>query len=407
MTDANRYFISTAIPYVNAKPHLGFALEEVNAAQNWEEFRRAFSQFGGPPQNVVYADVDGHIGYQAMGRIPIRASGDGSLPAPGNDNAHEWVGVVPYDKLPSVLDPASGILATANNRVTPDGYPYSLSSEWFSPYRAERIYRVLASGKKFAPEDMLGLQTDVVSEFDRFCAERLVYAVDHAKNPSPRARQAADAMRSWDGRVSADAAAPTLVAFARVQLWQLLLEPKLGADHKLYHWGMQAVALENILLRQPPRWLPDSYANYEELLTAAVEAVVSRRDAPRDLGSWRWGQARRVRLQHPVFGKIPVLGHWAGPGQFEESGDGYTVKQVGSDENFNAVLAPSERMTVDFSNLDASTMNIVTGESGQIFSRHYLDQFAAWAEGRTFVFPFSDAAVEKARRHELRLEPKK
>ena len=98
----------------------------LDSAKNWQEFRAAFSQFGAPAQNVVYADVDGHIGYQATGLIPIRAAGDGSVPVPGDDDSHEWTGYVPYDKLPSVYDPPSGIIATANGRVTPDGYPYTL-----------------------------------------------------------------------------------------------------------------------------------------------------------------------------------------------------------------------------------------------------------------------------------------
>ena len=121
----------------------------------------------------MYADVDGHIGYHATGHIPIRASGDGSLPVNGSDNQHEWTGYVPFDKLPTVYDPPTGILATANGRITPDGYPFSLSTEWGSPWRTERIYRVLNSGKKFAATDMLALQTDIYSAFDRFCAERL------------------------------------------------------------------------------------------------------------------------------------------------------------------------------------------------------------------------------------------
>jgi penicillin amidase len=133
----------------------------VDSAQKWEEFRHAFSEFDAPGQNVVYADVDGNIGYQATGKIPIRAAGDGSLPENGSDNAHEWVGYVPFEKLPSVFNPPSGIIATANSRIAPDGYRYSLSAEWDAPWRSARIYRVLESGKKFSAADMLTLETDI------------------------------------------------------------------------------------------------------------------------------------------------------------------------------------------------------------------------------------------------------
>ena len=112
----------------------------------------------------MFADVDGNIGYQATGKIPIRASGDGSLPENGSDNAHEWTGYIPFDKLPRVYNPASGIIATANGRITPDGYPYSISTGWEAPWRTARIYRVLESGKKFSAADMLALQMDIYSE---------------------------------------------------------------------------------------------------------------------------------------------------------------------------------------------------------------------------------------------------
>jgi penicillin amidase len=379
----------------------GVPFLEVNAARNWEEFRRAFSRFGGPAQNVVYTDVDGHIGYQATGRIPVRASGDGSLPMPGHTDAYEWIGVVPFDKLPSVFDPPSGILATANNRITPDGYPHALATQWFPPYRAERIYRVLESERKFAAADMLALQMDVHSEFDRFLAEQFVAAIERAKNPSQRARAAANLMRAWDGRLTPDSSAATLVVHSRTSLFRLLLEPKLGADYKLYRWGLQSVALENIVRQRPARWLPEKYANYEELLAAAVEAAVSDSGAPRDLASWRWGKFLALQLQHPLFGSVPVLRGWTGPTAVEQSGGSYTVKQT------SRISGVSERMTVDFADLDASTFNILTGQSGQIFSPYYMDHFPAWHEGRSFAMPFTPAAVEKARAHELILQPAK
>ncbi len=200
----------------------------VDSAKNWQEFQAAFSHFGAPGQNVVYADVDGHIGYQATGLIPIRAAGDGSVPVPGDDNSHEWTGYVPYDKLPSVYDPASGIIATANGRITPDGYPYTLSIEWGSPYRTERIYKLLNAKKKLTPPDMLAIQTDIVSAFDRFCAERFVYAVDHTSTASQRAKSAADLMRNWDGTMTIDSAAPTVAYFSRKKLEELLLEAQAG-----------------------------------------------------------------------------------------------------------------------------------------------------------------------------------
>jgi len=391
---------------------------ELNSAQNWEQFRKAFSAFDAPGQNVVFADVDGNVGYQATGKIPIRASGDGSLPENGSDDAHEWTGYIPFDKLPSVYNPPSGIIATANGRITPDNYPFSISTGWEAPWRTARIYRVLESGKKFSAADMLSLQTDIYSDPDRYFAERFVYAVDHAKNVSPRAKQAAELMRGWDGRMTGDSPAPTIEDRTRYELSRLLLEPKLGpaparvsaASHeqeamgalswKTYGWGMQSVWLENILQHQPKRWLPESYSSYEDLAAAAVEAAVRGKETPTDLASWRWGNFHPVDIQHPILGRVPLLNRWSGPGVLPQSGSGYTVKAVSRSHG------PSERLTVDLSNLDASTLNLVTGEAGNFLSPYYMDQWKPWYEGYTFALPFTRDAVAKAQKHVLVLEPK-
>jgi len=371
----------------------------IDSAQNWQEFETAFSQFGAPGQNVVYADVDGHIGYQATGLIPIRSTGDGSLPVPGDDDAHEWTGYVPYDKLPSVYDPPSGIIATANGRVTSDGYPYELSIQWMSPYRTQRLYKLLNAPKKFTPADMLAIQTDVVSSFDRFCAERFVYGVDHTAHASARAKSAAELMRNWDGTMDVDSPAATIAVFSREKLKELLLQPRLGAEWQDYKWFMSSVWLENVLDHQPPRWLPPGYSGYDELLTRAVEEAVDDASATRALSLWKWGRVHRVDIQHPFWSHFPILKKGAGTGSLPLSGDEETIKLVAPH------FGPSERLTVDFSNLDGTTLDIVNGESGNIFDEHYNDQWHAYYHGRTFVLPFSQDAVQRAGAHHLRLEP--
>jgi penicillin G amidase len=396
---------------------------DVNSAQNWEDFQHAFSQLDAPGQNVVYADVDGNIGYHTTGKVPIRAAGDGSLPVSGADNAHEWTSFIPFEKLPNIYNPASGIIATANGRITPDDYPHSISMEWEAPWRQARIYHVLESGRQFSAADMLALQTDVHSEADLFAAERFVYAVDHAAKPSARAKQAADLMRNWDGRMLASEAAPAIAEVSIRDLRRLLLEPKLGAapedsttphptkadpkttegslNWQTYSWEQRSVWLENILIHHPKRWLPEKYPNYEELLTAAVEAAVSDADAPQDLASWHWGSFNAVEIQHPVLGRIPVIQRWAGPGVQQQSGSGYTVKAVTRHHG------PSERFTANLANLDQSTLNLVTGEAGNFLSPYYMDQWKAWYDGTTFTLPFSPGAVQAAKAHSLVLEPGK
>jgi penicillin amidase len=384
---------------------------DVDTAQNWEDFRKAFSQLDAPGQNVVYADVDGNIGYQTTGRVPIRAAGDGGLPVSGADDAHEWTGYIPFEKLPSIYNPPSGVIATANGRITPDGYPHSISAEWEAPWRTERIYHVLESGRKFAAADMLALENDIHSENDLFAAERFVYAVDHASKPSARAKQAADLMRNWDGRMLASSTAPTIAVRAAQELSRLLLEPRLGSapedpkqqeevlSWKTYQWEMRTVWQQNILLHQPKRWLPEKYPNYDELLTAAVEAAVNGPAAPKDLSSWHWGSLNAVEIDHPVLGKIPLVRRWAAPGVREQSGSGYTVKAVTRHHG------PSERFTANLADLDQSTLNTVTGQGGNFLSPYYMDQWKAWYEGSTFTLPFTSQAVEASGAHRLVLEP--
>jgi penicillin amidase len=385
----------------------------VNSARNWTEFQQALSQFDAPGQNVVYADVDGNIGYHATGKVPVRASGDGSLPEDGSNNSHEWAGYIPFEKLPSIFNPSSGIITTANGRITPRKYPFSVSTEWEAPWRTARIYRILESGRKFSASDMLALQADIYSELDRLFADKLVYSIDHASKPSARARISAEILRQWDGRMTADSAAPTIAVRAREELVRLLLEPKLGAapadtaqakatlNWKSYSWMMQTVWLENVIQHQPKRWLPETYANYDELLAAAVESAVNSPDVPQDLNSWRWGKFNSVEIQNPVLAQIPILRNWTGTGLREQSGSPFTVKAA------TRTHGPSERMTVDLDDLDHSTINLVTGEDGNFLDPYYLDQWNAWYKNFTFPWPFSPQAVQNSQMHRIILEPRK
>src|SRR6185369_3921459 len=214
-----------------------------------------------------------------------------------------------------------------------------------------------------------------------------------------RLLKAADLVRKWDGRMTVDSAAAAIVRKSRVELKTMLLESKLGKDSDLYSWQMSEVWLENVVLRQPPRWLPKEFGSYEELLSKAVEKAIDAPDAPKNLESWKYGKSYPVELSHDLFGQVPVLKRWAGPGVMPQPGDGTTVWQAGR------TFGPSERLTVDFSNFDNSTLNIVNGQSGHLLSPYLNDQFDAWYHGKTFALPYSEAAFTASTQHKLTLVP--
>ena len=379
---------------------------DVDKAQNWDQFKAAIATFGIPSQNAVYADVDGNIGYIATGKVPTRKETT-CMPVNGADDAHEWTGFIPFEQMPQVFNPANGIIATANGRITPDGYPYPLSCEWVSAERQQRIFQLLSKDKKFTSADMLGIEWDIFSSYDLFLAQRLVYAVDHSKMASVRAKQAADLLRNWDGQMKAESAAPRIVVDTDHALVRMMLEPKLGGSPKKhedwtgwrnYRWEMQNAWMENTLLKQNKDFLPPGVQSYNDLLAIAVDKAVSAPGVPSDLSKWQWGEETALHLKHPIFGMIPIFQRWAGPGYAPQSGGPVTVRAVGDG------FGPSERYTADMSNLDATTLNITTGESGNIFSPHFMDHWPAWYGGTTFVLPYSAAAVEKAKEHEAVLK---
>jgi penicillin amidase len=372
-------------------------LYQINTASNWTEFSAALSTWSWPTQSVVYSDDQGHIAYQSVGRVPLRPAGLVGVPI--QDAQHEWQGYIPFSAMPNALDPPSGFVATANARVTTDNSPYPLALEWVDPYRIERIYKSLQGREQLKPSDLLAVQTDVYSEVDQEIAHRLAYAIDHADGADDRLRKAADLMRSWDGKLTTDSAAASLVTQARQAFWPLILEPKLGKDAADYRWSESNFAEEEILMHGAPDWLPPGYKDWDALLTAAVRKGMDKGKAPGDVARWSYGSWHVVDVEHPLASLLPLLTRIAETGPLPQSGDTTTVKQVSRD------FGPSQRFTMDWSNIDGSTENIVLGESGDPLSPYFRDQWNDWYGGTTFALPFSQNAVQAQAKHTLRLLP--
>ena len=369
----------------------------MNAASNWTEFSAALGQWCWPTQNVVYSDDQGHIAYHAVGRVPLRPNGFADTPV--NNPSRAWQGYIPFDDLPNQFDPPSGFLATANARVTGDDTKYPLTDEWSDPYRIERIYKSLQGRGGLTPKDMLGLQTDIYSEVDQEMGQRFAYAIDHTAGVDDRLRKAADLMRSWDGRLTTDSAAASIVTFARAALKPMILEPKLGNLAGEYIWSESNFALEEIVMHGAPDWLPPGFKDWDAALTEAVRRGMDKGKAPSDVTRWKYGSWHVIDLEHPLAAFLPILGGVAGTGAQPLSGDGVTVKQVGR------AFGPSQRFTMDWSNIDGSTENIVLGESGNPFSPYFRDQWNDYYNGSTFPLPFSSSAVAAQTQHTLRLLP--
>jgi penicillin amidase len=254
---------------------------------------------------------------------------------------------------------------------------------------------------------MLQVQTDIYSAVDQELAQRFAYAIDHSDNPEPRLKQAADLLRTWDGKLTADSAAASILLAARRAFWPLVLTPKLGDEAESYRWSESNYAEEELITHggstangQSSPWLPSGYKNWDALLTDAVRKGIQKAKAPDDLSHWAYGNWHVIDLEHPLLSMIPGLKGWSGTGELPLSGDTTTIKQVGRE------FGPSQRFTMDFSAPDDSTENIVLGQSGDPASPWFRDQFQTWYSGTTFSLPYSAAAVAHDTTHTLELRPR-
>jgi penicillin amidase len=397
-----------ALRWTALEPHalsgLFNSVSKICLAQNWEQFTAALRDYTGPMQNSVFADMDGNIGYYAAAWVPIRKKGTGAVPAPGNTDDYEWTGYIPFQDLPHSYNPASGMIATANGRVVPDGYPHFITSHWDAPFRTVRIFQLLRAGKALTVDDMLRIQTDILTLEDSWLAGQLLKAALKAPPQDPDAQYALGLLSHWDGEAGMDSAATLVCEVTRRALLERILKPKLGDDLSGYRWGMSTVFLENVLANNWTRWLPPSDSTFAETLTKSLEAGVKRipsRVGSRSHDAWKWGNTILLTFHHPLGQGFPLLGRLLDVGPFPQAGTATTVKATTSRHG------PSMRMVVDFSSLDHSVQNITLGESGQVFSPYYKDQLDAWFNGRSFPMSFSDAAVEQATIHKLVLRPER
>ncbi len=374
---------------------------KLDEAQNWQQFKNALRAFSGPEQNMVYADVEGNIGYYAPGWVPVRRKGDGSLPVPGDTNEYGWQGYIPFEDLPHAFNPPSGILATANSRVVPLGYPYFITRDWEAPWRTARIYQLLDNHHHLTVADMLRMDSDIYSIEDEWLVGWLIKAAQARPPQGTQMREALRILKKWDGEARMRSPAPLICKFTRHALMARLLRPKLGKDYRFYHWGLRWTFVDNILRNQWRRWLPPGDPDFNATLMDSLRAAlgrITRLTGTSNPQRWQWGTTIPLLFRHPLDA-LPLMKYVFDVGPFPQRGMSTTVKATRPN------LGPSMRMVVDFANLDHSVNNLPLGESGQIFSPYYKDQFSAWYAGKSFLMPFTNHAVAAAAVHKLTLEP--
>jgi penicillin amidase len=379
---------------------LSHSYEWMGRAKNWQEFREALRDVSGPAQNVVYADVDGNIGYILAAWIPIRKSGRGEVPVFGDTDEYEWTGYIPFDDLPQAFNPPGGIIVTANARVVGRGYKYYITDRWESPYRTERIYDLLKDRKDLQPSDMNAIQNDILAINDKTLADAFVHAAENAKPSDPRTAEIITRLAKWDGRATADSVETSFVEVARDALVRNLLEPYLSAETDLYQWR-GSVLVDRILRERPAKWLPSDYHSYDDLLIASGDQATALLEASthsKEISTWQIGKINRLTMNHPL-GQSGFLHRFLSIGPLDQSGSAYAPKAM------THTHGPVMRFVADLSNWDKSLMEISSGESGEFGSEHYKDQFPEWFAGRGIISPFSEAAEEKVRVHRLTLTP--
>ncbi len=395
-------------------PYLGSL--ELMRAQDWDAFLAAMNRWGLPPENLVYADVDGRIGWKPGGLAPIRKGWDGLLPVPG-DGRYEWAGFRDADALPVEVDPERGWVATANQMNLPDGYPHALGFEWVQPYRYRRIREVLEAEPRASVASLQRLQVDVHS----LPARRVVALLAGLRSEDPDAQDALRMLRDWDARLAADSPAAALY-----EIWfHRHLAPRVVAGatpdprtraalldeeelFDVFEGGQVEVWIER--LERPEAWGgPDPRAERDSALLSSLAAAFreTRRLLGADPAAWRWGRLHRADLRHPLSALVDAATRARlDVGPAARGGSGASVNSTAYRlRDFVQLYGASFRMVLDVGDWDASLAMNSPGQSGDPASPHYRDLFQDWARDAAFPLLYSRERIEAAAERRILLKP--
>lgn len=384
------------------------AILKANLAQSWDEFTGALALAHAPALNFVYADVAGNIGYFGPGAFPVRAGSDGRRPMPGWTGEHEWRGYIHPSEWPRAYNPARGYVASANNKVVRDDYPFLLSTSWEAPYRATRIVDLITATTKFALEDVARMQRDVRTAQ----AAVVVPFLLRARPLDSRGRDAMDRLRNWDGTMSADSPDAALYDAWYSATIRGMFEDELGATLFKDYWrvrNLSAKALDALVEQGETEWCDDVRTPEPETCATLLGHTLQRAltdmseaQGTRDISRWRWDTVNAAAFPHAPFDAVPSL-KWAFSRRVPLGGNAFTVTPVMPlrDE----IFISSYRQIIDLASFDASRFVIPAGQSGHVWSPQYDDLLPRWTKVEYIPMRFTRDAVDAAQAHRLVLEP--
>ncbi len=385
----------------------------LNRAGNWDEFRTALSHFKSISQNFAYADVDGNIGLNTGGGVPVR-KGTGLLPRRGDTDEYEWKGYVPFELLPSSFNPEEGFISSANQRTVDSSYPFFISGEFSMPYRIMRIREMAGEKQVLGIEDFKRMITDNHSAYAKMLTPVILKGAEALSDPGETERKAIEELRVWNYAMDASLVAPTLFEFIRMEMAYQLLGDELdelygaalGRQHDFY--------LYRLMKEGPDGWVDNVNTPEEESLetiiarsiSAALDTLTARYGEYGE--QWQWGRIHTITLEHPMGG-VKILDRVLklNSDTYGVGGSYHTVEPYAFRDNFKAHHGASERHIFNTADWDKSLTVIPTGTSGIPGSPFYLSQTETYINNGFYSEPFSDAAVEAAKKYEMIFRPGK